>query len=509
MTEMQKDDLAAKVVSLCARRALLFPDGDIYGPFAGFFDYGPYGIEIRKRIEESWWKHFVRSREDIVGLDGAIISHPKIWKASGHVDAFNDPLVECAKCKSRHRADSLVEDELKISVDGMSLDALGDLIKKHKISCPKCKGELSVARKFNLMFKTHIGAVEDETTVAYLRPETAQLIFADYKAIQLANRKKLPFGIAQIGKAFRNEIAPRNFVFRCREFYQMEIEYFIHPAKLNDCELLTKELLGTEVLVLTAEEQEKEQKEKKSGKMEKTTIEKLVESKTVKTKWHAYWLAASLEWFHSLGIRPEKLRLRQHVKSELSHYSSETWDVEYEYPWGWKELQGIANRSDYDLTQHQKFSGKDQSYLDEETHERVIPHVIEPSFGLDRLFFTILLDSYSENASDKGSSSVLRLDSSLAPVQVAIFPLMKKDGLSEKARGVYEMLREKFACEYDEGGSIGKRYARQDEIGTPYCITIDYDTLTKEDVTVRERDSGDQKRVPIRDLSELFAKSLG
>jgi glycyl-tRNA synthetase len=281
----------------------------------------------------------------------------------------------------------------------------------------------------------------------------------------------------------------------------MEIEYFVHPKKLDECGLLSDDLQKMEVPVLTAEEQEEKQ-----AKMEKMTVKKMIESKTVKTKWHAYWLAASLRWLHSLGISREKLRLRQHVKAELSHYSSETWDVEYEYPWGWKELQGIANRSDYDLSQHQKFSGKDMSYLDEESHERVVPHVIEPSWGLDRLFFTILLDAYSESTSDKGSSSVLKLDASIAPVQIAVFPLMKKDGLAEKARAVYQMLREKFACEYDEGGSIGKRYARQDEIGTPYCVTVDYESLEKDDVTVRERDSGNQRRVPVKELAEIIGK---
>jgi glycyl-tRNA synthetase len=499
------DELTQKIISLCQRRAILFANSDIYGQAAGFFDYGPYGCEMKKRIEDSWWKAFVQSREDIVGIDGAIITSPAVWVASGHVAAFNDPLVECGKCKSRHRADALVEDELKISVDGLSLEKLGELIGQHRIVCPKCKGGLSVAKKFNLMFSTHIGAVQDETSVAYLRPETAQLMFADFRIVQQAMRKRLPFGMAQIGKAFRNEIAPRNFVFRCREFSQMEIEFFIHPKQLNDCPLLTTELAEKKVQMLTAGEQEKG----KDGRMETVSIGDALDKKIIKTQWHAYWLIACLEWLYSLGINPQNLRLREHVKAELSHYSVETWDIEYEYPWGWKELQGIANRTDFDLSQHQKESGKDLSYFDEETRERVMPHVIEPSIGVDRLLFTVLLDAYRENAGDKGSTSTLALHPDIAPVQVAVFPLMKKDGLAERARAVFEVLRDEFVCEYDESGSIGKRYARQDEVGTPFCITIDYETLEKDDVTIRERDSGNQKRVPVRQLKETIECAFG
>ncbi len=497
-------DKADKVASLCQRRGFLFANSGIYGAFGGFFDYGPCGVELKKRLESSWWKTFVQSREDLVGIDGSIITNPRVWKASGHVEAFNDPLVECEKCKSRHRADQLVEDELKISVDGLSLDALGSLVSEHKITCPKCKGPLSVARKFNLMFKTHIGAVQNETAAAYLRPETAQLIFADFKAVQQATRKKLPFGLAQIGKAFRNEIAPRNFVFRCREFSQMEIEYFVHPKKLDDCPLLDDALAQMAAAMLTAKEQEKG----KEAKAETHTFKEALARKIIKTKWHAYWLAASLDWLHALGINPANLRLREHVKTELSHYSAETWDIEYNYPWGWKELQGIANRTDFDLKAHMKESGEDLSYFDEESKERVVPHVIEPSIGLDRLFFTVLLDAYSEKGEETGSTVVLKLNPSLAPVQVAVFPLMKKDGLAEKAREVFELLRSQFVCEYDDSGSIGKRYARHDEIGTPFCITVDYDSLEKGDVTVRERDTGRQERVLISNLAGHLSEAL-
>jgi glycyl-tRNA synthetase len=495
-----------KIVNLCLRRGLLFPNSDIYGSMAGFFDYGPYGVELKRNIEGSWWKNFVQDRADIVGMDGTIISHPMVWKASGHADAFNDPLVDCKKCKSRFRADHLVEDELKISVDGLSLEALQELINKHKLVCPKCKGELTVVRVFNLMFRTHVGPVEDESSIAYLRPETAQLIFADFKLIQASSRKQLPFGIAQIGKAFRNEIAPRNFVFRCREFSQMEIEFFIHPAKINDCPLLGAQHRELEAFFYTAEMQEKQTQH------QKMKIGDALKKGIIKTQWHAYWIAEIVKWFISLGLRPENMRVRQHVPTELSHYSTETWDLEYNYPWGWKELQGIANRTDFDLKQHAKFSGKDLSYFDVATGEKVIPYVIEPSTGVDRAFLTVLLDAFEERKEKEGSAIVLHLSPKIAPVKVAVFPLMKKDGLGEKAREIFESLKKMFATEYDEAGSIGKRYARHDEIGTPYCITVDYETLeegaSRGTVTVRERDSGKQERVPIETLGAFLAQRL-
>ncbi len=498
--------LLDKTINLCLRRGLLFPNSDVYGGMAGFFDYGHFGVELKRNIESSWWKNFVQDREDIVGLDGAIITHPQVWKASGHADAFNDPLVDCKKCKSRFRADHLVEEELKISVDGLSLEKLQELIGNHKIDCPKCKGELTTARVFNLMFRTHIGPVEDESSIAYLRPETAQLIFTDFKIVQAASRKPLPFGIAQIGKAFRNEIAPRNFVFRCREFSQMEIEFFIHPAKINECPLLSAEHRELEAFFFTSEMQEKKLPH------EKKKMGNALEQGIIKTQWHAYWIAESLKWFKSLGIRLENLRVRQHVPTELSHYSSETWDLEYNYPWGWKELQGIANRTDFDLKQHAKFSGKDLCYFDAQTNEKVVPFVIEPSTGLDRAFLTVLLDAFEEREGKEGSAIVLHLSPALAPVKVAIFPLMKKDGLAQKAREVFELLRREFACEYDEAGSIGKRYARHDEIGTPVCITVDYETIeegtAKGTVTVRDRDSGKQERVKITDLKDAVRKKI-
>ncbi|MBI5228626.1 glycine--tRNA ligase [Candidatus Micrarchaeota archaeon] len=493
---------AEKVINLCLRRGILFPTGEIYGSFAGFFDYGPVGVEMERNLEAAWWNHFVHSREDVVGIDGAIITHPTVWKASGHCDAFNDPLVECRKCKSRFRADQLIEDELKISVDGITLKQLDELIKEHKLVCPKCRSELSSSKVFNLMFKTHIGAVEDDSSLAFLRPETAQLIFVDFKTAQFVSRKQLPFGIAQIGKSFRNEIAPRNFVFRSREFSQMELEFFIHPTKVNNCPFLNKHVLETKINVCTAEMQAKGG----MGEVVEMSVKELVEKNIVKTKWHAYWIVESLNWFHSLGIHPENLRIREHLKEELSHYSSETWDVEYNYPWGWKELEGIANRGDFDLKQHAKFSGKDLSYFDAEKGERVTPIVIEPSWGLERTLFTLLLDAFEEKVENGKAKLVLRLHPTIAPVRVGVFPLMKKDGLAEKAREVCESLKKEFACEYDEAGSIGKRYARMDEIGTPYCVTIDYDSLEKNTLTLRERDSAKQVVLPVKALKETLQK---
>ncbi|MEM4254934.1 MAG: glycine--tRNA ligase [Candidatus Norongarragalinales archaeon] len=481
-----------KVVNLCSRRGLVFPNSEIYSPLGGFFDYAHYGLAIKKRIASAWWDYFVKQREDVVGLDGSIISSPKVWKASGHLENFTDPLVECKKCKSRFRADQLVRDELKLEVEGLDEKTLAKLISEHKLVCEKCRGELAEAKTFNLMFKTQVGVIEDDANAVFLRPETAQTIFADFKSIAGFARKKLPFGIAQIGKAFRNEISPRNFLFRAREFEQMELEFFLHP---NKSPRFDKIKLNQKIKVFTARAQSQ-----KSGLVEKS-VEKLFEEKIVSNEWLVYWLAEA--WFfltEELGLKKENLRMRQHVATELSHYSKETWDVEYDYPeWGWKELVGIANRGDFDLQQHQKHSGKDLSVFDEESKQKVLPTVIEPSFGLDRLFFTVLIDSFEE----EGEKTVLKLERRIAPLDCAVFPLMAKDGLDEKAREVFEMLKHLgLECEYDERGSIGKRYARMDEIGVPLCITVDYDSLEKNDCTVRYRDSGKQERVLITLLPE-------
>ncbi|MFH0836089.1 MAG: glycine--tRNA ligase [Candidatus Micrarchaeota archaeon] len=487
------------VVNLCVRRGLIFPSSDLHGSIAGFFDYGPYGVALKKRVQDAWWRWFVEQRQDVVGLDAAILSGEGVWKASGHLDAFNDPLVACKKCKKRFRADHLIKDELGLDVEGVSDEQLGALLKKHKLACPDCKSELAEAKKFNLMFESRAGSVEEETASrVFLRPETAQAIFTDFKQIQAVSRKKLPFGIAQVGKAFRNEISPRNFVFRSREFSMMELEFFTKPQ--DDSAPLEKKHLALKITVLTAEEQAK-----KGSKASEKTISDLLKDKTIASKWIAYWLAESVLFLNSLGLK-NNLRLRQHVKTELSHYSSDTWDVEYDYPeWGWKELLGVADRGDFDLTQHAKHSGKDLTYFDEEAKQKIMPHVVEPSFGLDRLVFTLLVDAYSENKGEKGSSVVLKLDEAVAPIRVAVFPLMKKDGLAEKAREVFEMMRAAgIGVEYDEAGSIGKRYARMDEVGCPYCITVDYDSLEKSDVTVRFRDSGKQERVKTDELRKLF-----
>jgi len=487
-----------KIISLCKRRGIIFPSSEIYGSFAGFFDFGNVGVELKRNVENSWWKHFVQEREDVVGIDGAIITHPNVWKASGHLESFNDPLVECTKCKKKYRADHLVETELKISVDGLSVKHLEELIQKHKIRCPDCKGELKFLQPFNLMFETSVGA--EVGNVAYLRPETAQVIFTNFKTIQQSSRKKLPFGIAQIGKAFRNEISPRNFIFRSREFNQMEIEYFIHPKKMDKCEFLTDDHLNFELQVLTEEAQEK-------GKShEKRKIKDLLQKKIIKTPWHAFWIVESMKWFEKIGVKKENLRIRQHRKTELSHYSTETWDVEYNFPWGWKELEGIANRTDFDLKQHMKFSNSDLHYFDEENKEKLVPFVIEPSFGLERTVMVLLLDSYAEIKEDNELKVKLKLNPSISPVKVAVFPLMKKDGLVEKAREVFEKLNKEFVCEYDDSGSIGKRYARADEIGVVAAITCDYQTLADNTITIRDRDSTNQIRVEIKELKSVLSK---
>ena len=491
-----KSKLVDDVVALCTRRGVVFPTADIYGGLAGFFDYGPVGVELKRNVEAAWWKNFVSGREDVVGLDGSIITNPSVWKASGHVDSFTDPLVDCKKCKSRFRADQLIEDELKLSVDGISPKDLEGLIKQHKLVCPKDKGELTEVRVFNLMFATQIGVIDNPDSKAYLRPETAQSIFAAFKTVYGVSRKSLPFGIGQVGKAFRNEIAPRNFLFRVREFDQAEIEYFIHPDKLNECAWFSDAHSKFSALFYTAEMQEKK---KKPAEL---TVGKLLEDGVIGNKWHAYWLVECMKWLTEVvGIKKENLRFRQHVKTELSHYSSETWDIEYNYPWGWKELQGIANRGNFDLTQHAKHSGKELTVFHEETKQKVIPFVIEPSIGIGRLIFAILLDAYYQKAEKDEVKNVLRLSHVISPVKIAVFPLMKKDGLAEKAREVFNLLKQiGFAVEYDEAGSIGKRYARHDEIGTPFCVTVDYDSLEKSDVTIRERDSGKQERVKIAKL---------
>ncbi|MBR9677800.1 MAG: glycine--tRNA ligase [Nanoarchaeota archaeon] len=482
-----------EVAGFFKRKGIIFSSGSIYGGYNGFWDWGPLGVQIKRNVTNAWWKTFVENRDDVIGIDGSIITHPKVWKASGHVDGFTDPLVDCKKCKKRWRADNLVENATGKPSDGLKAQALDKNIKSKGIKCPSCKGELSNTKVFNLMFKTSVGPVETESSTAYLRPETAQSIFADFKPVLDSTRVKLPFGIAQIGKAFRNEISPRNFIFRDREFEQMEIEFFVHPKRLNNVpDFKQVENLSMNVLP------EKEQKKNKPKTFKSKTKELFVK-KIIKNKWQAYWIAFDYKWLLDMGIKPENLRIRQHLKDELSHYASDNWDIDYKYLGKWRELQGHADRSQYDLTQHEKHSGKKLSYFDEETGERVIPYVAcEPSMGVERLILAIILDAYKEEKERK----VLKLKPLIAPYQIAVFPLVSKDKLPEKAEQVYQELRKTFRTFYDDSGSIGRRYRRQDESGTPYCVTIDYQTMKDDTVTVRDRDSMKQERVKIKELAQ-------
>ncbi len=452
-----------QIVALCKRRGFVFPGSEIYGGFANTWDYGPYGAQLKKNIKDFWWKTFVQERSDIVGLDSAILMNPKIWEASGHVGSFSDPLMDCKNCKERLRGDKLLEDKLGVeAVAGKSLVDITAMFKEHKIKCPKCgKSDFTEARSFNLMFKTHQGVIEETASAVYLRPETAQGIFVNFKNITQNCRQHIPFGIAQIGKAFRNEITPGNFTFRTREFEQMEIEYFISP------------------------------KDKKEIK-----------------KQFDEWKKHCLDWYIALGVKKDNLRFREHDVNELSHYSSMTFDVEYNFPFGWGELLGLAYRGDFDLTQHQKFSGKDLSYVDPQTNEKYTPHVIEPSFGADRTTLVMLIDAYDEDEVAGEKRTVMRFDPKIAPVKAAVFPLMKKPELIKIAEKIFDTLKKDFAVEYDEGGAIGKLYRRQDEIGTPFCITVDFDSLKDKKVTIRDRDSTKQTRVLISELSSILASKL-
>jgi len=451
------------IVSLCKRRGFVFPGSDIYGGLANTWDYGPYGAQLKMNIKSFWWSTFVKERDDVVGLDSAILMNPKVWEASGHVTSFSDPLMDCKNCKERIRGDKLIEEHLGIEVAaGKTLKQIGEIIKENKLKCPKCgKSDFTEPRSFNLMFRTHQGVIEETAAAIYLRPETAQGIFTNFKNVVQTCRAKIPFGIAQIGKSFRNEITPGNFTYRTREFEQMEIEYFVDPK-------------------------------------DKTVIKNTFDD-FKKVCW---------QWYLDLGIKKENLRFREHEKDELSHYSSMTFDIEYDFPFGWGELMGLAYRGDFDLTQHSKFSGKDLTYLDPQTNEKYLPHVIEPSFGADRTTLIALIDAYDEDEVDGEKRTVMRFDPKIAPVKAAVFPLMKKDELTGIAKGIYDTLKKKFDIEYDDSGAIGKRYRRQDEIGTPFCITVDYDTINDQTVTIRERDSMKQERVKIEDLAGIIAAKV-
>ncbi|MBQ9514157.1 MAG: glycine--tRNA ligase [Clostridia bacterium] len=452
-----------KIVNLCKGRGYLFPGSEIYGGLANSWDFGPLGVEFKNNVKKAWWKRFVQESKYNVGLDSAIIMNPETWVASGHVGGFSDPLMDCKQCKTRHRADKLIEDYAaqngtNDNPAAWSFEEMAQFIKDKNIACPNCGGhDFTEIKKFNLMFKTFIGVTEDSKSTAYLRPETAQGIFVNFSNVQRASRKKIPFGIGQIGKSFRNEITPGNFIFRIREFEQMELEFFCKP--------------GTDL------------------------------------EWFSYWKDYCLKFLLDLGMKKDLLRLRDHDKEELSFYSKATTDFEFLFPFGWGELWGIADRTDYDLSQHAKFSGKDLSYFDQETNEHYIPYVVEPSLGADRVSLAFLCNAYDEEEISEGDiRTVLRLHPYLAPFKCAILPLSKK--LSEKATAIYEDLSKYFNVDYDDAGSIGKRYRRQDEIGTPFCITYDFDSETDNSVTVRDRDTMEQIRLPIADLKKYIEDKI-
>jgi glycyl-tRNA synthetase len=443
-----------KIVALCRRRGFVFGSSEIYGGLASTYDYGHYGVLLKSNVKAEWWRTMVHERDDIVALDAAILMHPRTWEASGHLEGFTDPLVQClGECKRRWR-----EDHLREARAAESGDADPNAIPREELRCPNCGGELSEPRNFNLMFQTFMGPVQDDAARVYLRPETAQGIFVNFKNTLGFARKRPPFGIAQVGKSFRNEITPGNFLFRTREFEQMEMEFFVPPSEASS--------------------------------------------------WFDYWLAERLRWYVDLGLRPDHVRLREHAADELSHYSSATSDVEYLFPIGWSELEGIANRGDFDLTQHARFSGEKLDYVDPGTGERYVPHVIEPAAGADRATLAFMVDAYDEEEVEGRTRVVLRLHPRLAPVKVAVLPLVNKDGQPELAREIYEELRAIMTAEYDTGGSIGKRYRRQDEIGTPWGVTVDHQTLEDGTVTLRDRDSLEQSRVPRAELSGELARRL-
>ncbi len=459
-----------KIVGLAKNRGFIFPGSDIYGGLANTWDYGPLGVEFKNNVKKAWWKKFVQESKYNVGLDAAILMNPRTWEASGHIGNFADPLIDCKECKSRFRADKLIEDFQKANnlpeetVDGWPTEKLEAYIADNKVTCPECgKSNFTGIRFFNLMFKTFQGVTEDSAAEIYLRPETAQGIFVNFKNVQRASRKKIPFGIAQIGKSFRNEITPGNFTFRTREFEQMELEFFCKPDE--------------------------------------------------DMKWFEYWRGFCKDFLLSLGMKEERMRLRDHSQEELSHYSNGTTDIEYLFPFGWGELWGIADRTNYDLTQHQEFSGEDMNYFDQESGERFIPYVIEPSLGADRVALAFLIDAYEDEELTKADGStdvrtVLHLHPALAPFKAAVLPLSKKPELMEVAEPIYEELAKHFPVDYDITGAIGKRYRREDEIGTPFCICVDFDSLEDKCVTVRDRDTMEQVRIPIEEVRAYIEERI-
>jgi glycyl-tRNA synthetase len=441
-TEAQDVVTMDKIVALCRRRGFIFQSSEIYGGLASTYDFGHYGVLLKNNVKGEWWRAMIQERDDIVAIDSAIIMHPRVWEASGHLEGFTDPLVQClGVCKKRWREDHLREAR-----------------PEGELRCPECGGELSEPRQFNLMFETFLGPVQDDASRAFLRPETAQGIFVNFKNVLQFARKKPPFGIAQVGKSFRNEITPGNFVFRTREFEQMEMEFFVPPADAG--------------------------------------------------RWHEYWLEERMRWYTDLGLRPDHLRLRAHGADELSHYSSATSDIEYLFPIGWSELEGIANRGDFDLTQHAEHSGEKLEYVDTATQERYVPHVVEPAAGADRSMLAFMVDAYDEEEVEGRQRTLLRLHPRVAPVKVAVLPLVNRDGMPEFAREIYEDLRSRLTAEFDSGGSIGRRYRRQDEIGTPWAVTVDGQTLEDRTVTLRDRDTLEQPRVSLDELAAELERRL-
>ena len=445
---MPEDKTMEKLVSLAKRRGFVFQSSEIYGGLGSVWDYGPLGVELKKNLKERWWRALVHAREDIEGLDAAILMHPKVWEASGHVAGFTDPLVDCKQCKARFRADD---------------PAIKGTPGEPNAQCPRCgnKGTLTPARMFNLMFKTFMGPVEEQAAVVFLRPETAQGIYVNYLNVLQSSRQKIPFGIAQIGKAFRNEITPGNFIFRTREFEQMEMQFFVKPG--------------------------------------------------AEAEWFEFWKGERMQWVRELGIRAEKLRFHQHAKDELAHYARDAYDIQYEFPFGWQEFEGIHNRGDFDLSNHQKHSGKKLEYVDAASNERYIPSIIETSAGADRTALVVLADAYREEAveGDKEPRVVLKLHPGLAPLKAAVFPLVNKDGMPELSRRIYDDLRKTFNVFFDDGGSIGRRYRRQDEAGTPFCVTVDGQSTQDQTVTVRDRDTLIQERIAAGQLVGYIASKLG
>ncbi|MDP4012553.1 MAG: glycine--tRNA ligase [Candidatus Nanoarchaeia archaeon] len=486
----------ADIARFCKEKGFVYQNSEIYNPLSGFWDFGPLGVELKNNIKSNWWKKFVQSREDVVGIDGAIFADKRLWEASGHIDNFTDALVECKKCKTRFRADQLIEDEIKMDVEGLSEEDLTQIIKKENIKCSKCQSELGDAKKFNMMFKTTVGPVEEKTNEVFLRPETCGLIFTNFRLVQENARLKLPFGIAQIGKAFRNEISPRDFLFRCREFEQMEMEFFTHPNKINDCPYYD-EVKDIKINLFSAEDQSKAKKEHKKAKISDLT--------KLTSKWHTYWIAQAYKWFIDLGVNPENLRITQHPKEKLAHYASACFDIDYKFPFGWKEIYGNADRGQYDLNQHIKYSKRDLSIFDEETKEKVVPRVAsEPSQGVDRAFLTFIFDAYNDDK-ERGNI-VLKLHPKLAPIKVGIFPLVNK--VKDEAKEVFNDIKEEFQATFDSSGSVGRRYARADEIGIPYCVTYDFDTKEKGIITIRDRDTTKQITIKLTNLKETLRKLL-